>query len=110
MEPASLLWTWQGREDREDGERQRLWARVEQKGSFGSSRDWGGEVRPVLGTEKNILLNLAGGQLGPVFTLMIWVYTGVMQGGKRVAEERTEVKGEGPVCGKREGSGMLEKK
>ena len=42
-----------------------------------------------------MLLNLAGGQLGPVFTLMIWVYTGVMQGGKREAGERTEVKGEG---------------
>lgn len=37
LEPASLLWTWKGREDGEDGERQRLWARVEQKGSFGSS-------------------------------------------------------------------------
>lgn len=52
MEPASLLWMWQGREDSEDGERQRLWARVEQKGSFGSSGDWGGDVRLVLGTEK----------------------------------------------------------
>ena len=31
---------------------------------------------------------------------MIREYTGVMQGGKGVAEERTEVKGEGPVCGK----------
>ena len=35
-----------------------------------------------------------------MLTLMIREYTGVMQGGKGVAEERTEVKGEGPVCGK----------
>lgn len=61
--------------------------------------DWGGDVSRVLDTE-DILLNLAGGQLGPVLTLMIREYTGVMQGGKGVAEERTEVKGEGPVCGK----------
>lgn len=46
-----------------------------------------------------------------MFTLMIWEeYIGVMQGGKRVAEERSEVKGEGPACGNREGSGMLERK
>lgn len=45
-----------------------------------------------------------------MFTLMIWEeYIGVMRGGKRVAEERPEVKGEGPACGNREGSGMLER-